>query len=451
MAKKLIQTIQAPEGLCGQSVLAAGSLAIQGLADVEIDGRVYPLSTYAISIGETGERKTAIDRCALWPHRKHERALHEQYETHLLAYQNDADAYKKSREEALKKAKGREAKRLELNALGDPPMPPLLPILVMEEPTYEGLIKLLLSGQPSLGLFSDEGGRLIGGHGMNADNQLKTASGLCELWDGKRITRVRSGDGNAVLYGRRMSMHIMAQPAVAQIMICNSMLLEQGFLSRCLIVWPVTTAGTRIYQEINLTTDLDVSRYNERMLDILKTPPLVASGTRNELDPRNLSLTAEAKRLWVAFYNHVEEQLADDAPLSPIRGFANKAPEHATRIAGVLELVDNLHAPEITAASMEAGIVLVQFYIDEALRLVNASASDPNLILAEKLLAWVQTQKAEIIHLAQIYQLGPSPIRDAKTARKIADVLEDHGWLLRIDGGIEIDGSLRREAWRVQV
>ena len=42
------------------------------------------------------------------------------------------------------------------------PLPPLKPILTTEEPTYEGLVKLLLVGQPSMGLFSDEGGRFLG-------------------------------------------------------------------------------------------------------------------------------------------------------------------------------------------------------------------------------------------------------------------------------------------------
>ncbi len=36
---------------------------------------------------------------------------------------------------------------------------------------------------------------------MSEDHQLKTATGLSELWDGKRISRVRSGDGAALLYG----------------------------------------------------------------------------------------------------------------------------------------------------------------------------------------------------------------------------------------------------------
>src|SRR5262249_27317312 len=72
---KLHSTIQAPLALCGQSVLAATALAVQGYADVVIDGRVIPLSENFLTIGESGERKSAVDKEVLRPHRAYERQL----------------------------------------------------------------------------------------------------------------------------------------------------------------------------------------------------------------------------------------------------------------------------------------------------------------------------------------------------------------------------------------
>ena len=152
-------------------------------------------------------------------------------------------------------------------------------------------------------------------------------------------------------------------------------------------------------------------------------------------------LSASAKRLWVAFHDHVERQLGDEGPLAPVRGFANKAAEHAARLAGVLTLVDNLAAAEINAAHMQAGITLAQFYLTEALRLVDAGATDQDLLLAEKLLAWAQEH--EHIYLRQIYQFGPNSIREAKTAKRLVSILEEHGWLIRVEGGMELDGAHR--------
>jgi hypothetical protein len=445
----LSKTIQAPLALCGQSMLAAATLAVQSYRDIEIDGRIIPLSENFLSVGESGERKTAVDTEVLRPHRAHEKFLRDQYEAKLLDHEDDLAAYKKAREEALKKAKARAEKKLALAALGDPPDEPLLPVFITEEPSYEGLVKLLLRGQPGVGLFAHEGGRMIGGYGMSEEQQLKTAAGLCELWDGKRISRVRGGDGAALLYGRRVSMHLMAQPAVAQRLLGNPLMIEQGFLSRCLTAWPASTAGTRKYQDVNLRTETAMRRYETRISAILHSPLPLAEGKRNELDPPTIALSDEAKGLWIRFHDSIEDQLADGASLAPIRGFANKAPEHVLRIAGVLTLYADLSAQEISTENVAHGIELIQHYLSEALRLFHASMTDPDLELAEKLLFWSQ-QRGPYVALADIYQRGPNAIRDVVTAKRLAALLVAHGWFMPVPGGLEIDGQFRREVWEVR-
>jgi hypothetical protein len=117
-----------------------------------------------------------------------------------------------------------------LDALGLPPDSPLLPLLTCSEPTFEGLVKLFDRGQPSLGLFNDEGGQFIGGHGMSDDAKLRTITGLSRLWDGQVIDRVRGGDGVMVLPSRRLAMHLMVQPVVATKLFADGLLADQGFL-----------------------------------------------------------------------------------------------------------------------------------------------------------------------------------------------------------------------------
>jgi len=71
------------------------------------------------------------------------------------------------------------------------------------------------------------------------------------------------------------------------------------------------------------------------------------------------------------------------------------------------------------------------------------------LILAEKLLAWARTLGAKPVYLVLVYQYGPNQIRDREIARKTIHILEDHGWLVPIPNGQEVDGAHRREAWSV--
>lgn len=452
-AYKIAEATQAPMAICAQSLLAAATLAVQAHADIEIQGRISPLSEFFLTVANSGERKSAVDRVALYPHRLHQENLREIYTAKFNESQHEQAAFEASKKEALssKKNKNFEDKKRALENLGKLPAPPIEPLFIFEEPTYEGLVKLFVTGQPSVGLFNDEGGRFIGGHGMNHENLLKTATGLSALWDGRSITRLRAGDGAALLLGRRLSLHLMAQPSIAQLLLSNNTLMEQGFLSRCLVTWPASTVGTRFYRDIDLSESQELKRYTAKMLDLLETPQPLREGKQNELNPRKLSLSEKAKALWKYFYDVIEGRLADGKELPSIRGIGNKAAEHAARLAGVLALVDDVHCTEISVIHMRNGIHLIEHYLNEALRLFEAGNSDPDLSLAEKLLQWLKHRNQPTITLVEIYQTGPNAIRNTQTARTLMNILTEHGWVLPLNEGEVYKDIHRQEAWQVRL
>jgi|HubBroStandDraft_6_1064221.scaffolds.fasta_scaffold364241_2 hypothetical protein len=101
---------------------------------------------------------------------------------------------------------------------------------------------------------------------------------------------------------------------------------------------------------------------------------------------------------------------------------------------------------------MAGGIVLVQHYLSEALRIRAISAALPDLELAERLLRWLHEDWSEperLVSLPDIYQAGPYSIRDKETAKKIVVILQDHGWLERVPDGAVVNGMRRREVWHV--
>ncbi len=452
-AKAIHDKVQAPLAIGGQSVLAAATLAVQGHANIELPtGQCKPISNFLVTIAETGERKTAADDIALLPIRSREKALREAYDAEFPPYTNDKVAWDRARDEILKKAKGdRDVAKAALDVLGPAPDRPLEPLLTCQEPTFEGLCLLYSIGHPSLGIFANEGGQFIGGHGMNEDNKLKTATGLSMAWDGEPIRRVRKGDGISTLHGKRLAMHLMVQPDVASIMLADRLLTSQGLLSRLLVSAPNTAAGTRFWKESAPGSDAAIKRYGARLLTILEAPLPLTEGKINELEPRRLPLSPAARKLWIAFVDDVERAIAPNGNFEPIRGLANKLPEHAARLAAVPTLVQDIHAAVITGEQMEAGIVLAKHYAGEAMRLFGASRIHADLLLAEKLLAWLHTLWTEpLVSLPDIYQRSPiMAIRDAAKARKIVEQLEEHGYLLRIEGGAVIAGEKRRDAWRV--
>jgi hypothetical protein len=85
--------------------------------------------------------------------------------------------------------------------------------------------------------------------------------------------------------------------------------------------------------------------------------------------------------------------------------------------------------------------------------LAEAGAVDADLALADRLRIWLiddwEPRHGALISLPDIYSDGPAPIRDAKTARRMVAILENHGWLVRISQSTCVRGKPRKECWRI--
>lgn len=437
VAKRIHEVVKSPDSICGQSILAAAALMVQPYADISIDGRVHPLSLFLVTAGESGDRKSAVDAIALKAVRDYEKMLAKAWIGEKSAYKNKSDCWGKQREQVMRENKANEIESA-LGRLDPEPPRPLEPFLLLEEPSYEGLVKLFGVGQPGLGLFSDEGGRMFGGYAMSRDNVLKTACGLSSLWDGKPITRIRGGDDNLLLYGRRFSMHLMVQEVVLSELFKNEILIGQGLLARCLLVSPLTNAGGRPYNPIDISKDPLITSFWARTATLLDQPfPLANPDTKNELNPRPLILSPEAKALWVLFHDDVDRSLRPEGAYRAIRRTANKAAEQALRVAGVLTLVEDFEAGSVSAEGIEKAIELIRFYLDEIMRVSEMTCADPDLELAQAVLNWMKMKAAgnphRVFPLAEIYQkAGPRGVRNKKMADKVMGILQEHREVVRV-------------------
>ena len=192
------------------------------------------LSLYALTVARSGERKSACDAPLMAALRDHEREQATTQRDAMESWRNAYALWKVERDRILadaKKGKGEKGTeaQADLEAMGPEPSAPPSADRTVTEPTFEGLTKLFATGQPSLGLFSDEGGQFLGGHAMNSDNRQKTLAALNDLWQGNPIRRTRSGDGHATLYGRRLAVHLMVQPVVARAFMADPMAADTGF------------------------------------------------------------------------------------------------------------------------------------------------------------------------------------------------------------------------------
>lgn len=48
-----------------------------------------------------------------------------------------------------------------------------------------------------------------------------------------------------------------------------------------------------------------------------------------------------------------------------------------------------------------------------------------------------------------VVRCGPNPLRESPKARAALGILENHGWLVRLDAGAVVRGAARKEAWRI--
>lgn len=416
------QYVQAPLALCAQSTLAVASLVAQRLYNVEIDGRTHPLSLWLLTVADSGERKSAADSVLCREARDWERSCYAAFEAERKANMRASET----------------------------PEEPLQATVFAGDPTLEGLHKLLLINRGWAGLFSDEAGMFVGGHSMGRDNIGRTVAGLSSLWDNGTADRVRGGDGVAKLYGKRLALHLMMQPVFAEELLSNPKASGQGFLARCLLAWPSSTAGHRRYREGDVYSEPGMQAFTARIRQLLQAREPLHRGERNQLEPPPLRLDKEAKALWIGVHDAIEQAQRPGGDYESIRPWASKAPEQILRVAGVLTVLGQDAPQQIQAAEIHAAAELVDWYLHEAVRLRDVGSVSPETQNAESVLSWCWERGLTAVHSAVLTNSGPRPVRNAKALHAAMKLLEQHGWAARVEGGALLDGAHRRHAWHIR-
>ena len=422
-AQMLHEVIKSPLSLCCQSVLGSAALAAQQHFDVKLPwGEIKPLSLFLLTCGESGERKTAVDNVVLGAAKSQERLDMERYKIDKKRFDD-----------------------------GEKDLAPIKPLRFITEPTAEGLYKLLEIGQPSIGMFSDEGGLLIGGHALNSDNALKTMARWCKLWEGAPFDRVRGGDGSGILYGRRLALHQMAQPEVMTMLLGSRMANSQGFLARCLVAWPESTIGKRQIQRFESASDRqEYTDLFDRLKRLLEKPPSVRDDLGQELSPTLLELSSAAAEVALIALNKFETLMDEGNDLVEIRDRASKAVENACRIAGVLATVEKgLEARTIGRDYMERALVLIQWYLAEWLRIRGAALMPQSVLDAESLSKWLDSRSLKQFRSVQVLQHGPNQLRNKHRLDAAIHELESNGYILLNEPGTQMDGVKPKKSWQV--
>jgi hypothetical protein len=423
--------VQCSPVIVGQSLLATAALATQGHANIEVDGRVYPLSLFCMTISESGERKSSADRFALAPIQELQRERCESHRQEMLTYELKHDRFKQERGELV-----RSKTSVDFDILSEP-QAPAEPIFLAQDPTLEGLHQSLHRGYRTQGCFNDEAAMIIGGHGMRDENLIKTLAGYSKLWDGSPIQRMRSSESFHV-DDSRLSMHFMMQPIIAQ-QLRKPIFFEQGYLARFLIAVASPRAGTRFYNEFDPTQTAEYKKYSRTISDLMSS-----SLTKKDFD--SIRFSPDAKDLWVQAHDQIEKSLGDGADLDVIKPTGAKMAENIARISGVLAIIEG-HSV-ISRCHVESAIALGDFYIKETLKLSGRFSEDDLLHSANLLLEWIAKQPSGVVSIDNAQKSPRSAkARSAKSFRQLMAMLEETAQVTCVEHNGQGDPS----KWRLNV
>jgi hypothetical protein len=300
------------------------------------------------------------------------------------------------------------------------------PVYRLEDATLEAMVVQLgingVHGQEAVFSVSDDARQaistLLGRYTKNGsidDNLL--VKGFS--WSPHQQHR-RSEGGSVELDSPCVGLLWCIQPDLLHKLLGTPELLSSGFLQRLILLeidWPA--------QEYTDLGDLDNMRsvaWNH-LLDVLLNTYRLAS------NPLEVSITDEAKRLMIDYYNSLVPRVNDPTDLKDVRSSVARWAEWAWRVALVFHVVQyrkEATKEPISQETAQNAISLTRWYADKKLALLAKGRSNNKLNLDEKIIDLAM--KKDFLVAADLQQAGL--VKTASEARAYLDRLVATGNLV---------------------
>lgn len=443
--------VQAPVALVAACALSVVSAAVQARFDVRRDAVLTgPSSLYFLTVAESGERKTAIDKLFMAPLTEWQTRQSRVYREAKAQYDVAYEAW----QERGKELEDRIAGGLHRDQLGtafDPrklhnammPKEPRKARMLRGDDTTEALL-ISLQDYPVAAILSAEAGIIFGSHSMNAERATGNLSVFNILWDGGTLHQNRVGREEVHIEAPRATVGLMVQQAVLQTFTARSGDLAKGigYFARFLFSRPESTQGTRFYADPpdNMPA---LQLFQARVSAILDVEPEFDDFDR--LAPKVVTFDQRARDVWVKFHDEVEEQLGGEDYFSDIKDVASKAAENAARLACCFHVfstdMPNPGEPsQINQRTMLDACAVMRWYLDEAVRFGQVSGLTKEVQDAELVEQFLVAQTKLILRgkldsnkltVNRVRQHGPGSLRgEAKDIDAAIETLRDHGRII---------------------
>jgi hypothetical protein len=214
-AFELQRNVQAPDAMIGMSLVSAITMACQGLIAVKLPiGQIRPVTQNMLVIGESGERKSAVDGHVFEPFREADALIEKAHEAALEAYQVESDwwqtvnnSIRREIDKAFRDDEGMSETKAKLAAHAKlKPKKPKLRTLVRSDITQRAIMDALEGDGESIVIMTDDGESLF------KSGAMSNLGVLNRLWDSpKTLPLDRAQQEHVAVLNPRVSIWIMTQ------------------------------------------------------------------------------------------------------------------------------------------------------------------------------------------------------------------------------------------------
>ena len=291
------QHTQAPQALIAASVLGGISLACQNRIDVcRLNNLRGPVSLFLLTLAESGERKSTVDKLLMKPLYQLEEEWFEKYTQDLIIWRNEETAFNVEKKAMMSKLKSDIRRNKDHSTtnerlkalLAASPKAPVRFRQIFNDATPAAIKDYLSGCWRSIGFMSDEAGTIFNGYALN---ELPFIN---KMWDGAMFSVERKSEPDKLIKDARMTLALMVQPDVFK-----KGYLERkgdtakgiGFFARCLMCRPGSTQG---YRQITspVVSNEHLPIFHQRLMEIVNE-----SITRNDKNERQcLRFSPEAEK-----------------------------------------------------------------------------------------------------------------------------------------------------------
>ncbi len=341
----------------------------------------------AVAVESGGHKTPAFDLALSEPRRAHERQLaahlaaESEHETAMVRWEAELAEWKKKRK-------------------GDPPPRPQQPPaerFLCTEITIEALVERLQASPRGLLLGRDELAGWFQDFDAYRQGKGSDVAQWLEIHRAGQVTVDRKTGAQKVIFVPRAAVSICGtiQPATLQ-RVLTPAYFSNGLAARLLVAMPPRRAKRWTEACLSEQALADMRRTFERL------GTLECERDENGWPtPKVLTLTPEAKRLWIEFYNdHAEEQLALTGDLAAawakLEGYAARFALviHCAKWAG--DSSQHGEPGSIDAASMTEAIELMKWFAWETERVYGALAEAPEQRESRELVELIERKGGRI-------------------------------------------------------